>query len=126
VFDGASGIPHGLGKIVELMKRLFQLDLGIPAQNSRGAIKLTIAGRREGAACSLLFRRGFQQMLLIFALSFSHKRSVLLVDEPDCPPRDPAPETGVVLLRDIATQNESQVVMVTHSEVILEAALETT
>ena len=113
-------------KIVELMKRLFQLDLGIPAQNSRGAIELTYsqAGVKEPLALSSS-GRGFQQMLLIFAYLFSHKRSVLLVDEPDAHLEILRQKRVFVLLRDIATQNESQVVMVTHSEVILEAALET-
>jgi hypothetical protein len=50
---------------------------------------------------------------------------VLLVDEPDAHLEILRQKRVFVLLRDIATQNESQVVMVTHSEVILEAALET-
>jgi hypothetical protein len=64
-------------------------------------------------------------MLLILAYLFSHKRSVLLVDEPDAHLEILRQKQVFVLLRDIATQNESQVVMVTHSEVILDAALET-
>jgi hypothetical protein len=50
---------------------------------------------------------------------------VLLVDEPDAHLEILRQKQVFVLLRDIATQNESQVVMVTHSEVILDAALET-
>jgi predicted ATPase len=123
VYQGSS---TGWNKIVELMKRLFQLDLGIPIQNSRGAIELTYSqtGVKEPLALSSS-GRGFQQMLLIFAYLFSHKRSVLLVDEPDAHLEILRQKQVFVLLRDIATQNESQVVMVTHSEVILDAALET-
>jgi ABC-type cobalamin/Fe3+-siderophores transport system ATPase subunit len=113
-------------KIVELMGRLFQLGLGIPVENSRGAIELAYSqtGVKEPLALSSS-GRGFQQMLLIFAYLFSHKRSVLLVDEPDAHLEILRQKQVFVLLRDIATQNESQVVMVTHSEVILDAALET-
>jgi hypothetical protein len=108
------------------MRRLFQLGLGIPVQNSRGAIELTYSqtGVKEPLALSSS-GRGFQQMLLIFAYLFSHKRSVLLVDEPDAHLEILRQKQVFVLLRDIATENQSQVVMVTHSEVILDAALET-
>ena len=114
------------GRIVGLMKRLFQLELSIPAENARGAIDLsyTQAGVKEPLALSSS-GRGFQQMLFIFAYLFSHKRSVLLVDEPDAHLEILRQKQVFVLLRDIAHENESQVVMVTHSEVILDAALET-
>jgi hypothetical protein len=67
--------------------------------------------------------RGFQQMLLIFAYLYSHKGSVLLVDEPDAHLEILRQKQVYVLLRDIAADNGSQVVMVTHSEVILDEAL---
>jgi hypothetical protein len=120
------GSPADWDRIVELMKRLFQLDLKTPVQNSRGAIELAYSqtGVKEPLALSSS-GRGFQQMLLIFAYLFSHKRSVLLVDEPDAHLEILRQKQVFVLLRDIATQNESQVVIVTHSEVILDAALET-
>ena len=63
-------------------------------------------------------------MLLVFAYLYSHKRSVLLVDEPDAHLEILRQKQVYVLLRDIASENGSQVVMVTHSEVILDEALE--
>ena len=118
--------PTDWDKIVTLMDRLFQLKMGIPVQNSRGAIELEYQqkGVKELLALSSS-GRGFQQMLLIFAYLFSHKRSVLLVDEPDAHLEILRQKQVFVLLRDIAAENQSQVVMVTHSEVILDAALET-
>lgn len=118
--------PADWAKIVKLMKRLFQLELGIPVENTRGAIDLTYSqsGVKELLALSSS-GRGFQQMLLIFAYLFSHKKSVLLVDEPDAHLEILRQKQVFVLLRDIATENESQVVIVTHSEIILDAALET-
>lgn len=64
-------------------------------------------------------------MLLIFAYLYSHKRSILLVDEPDAHLEILRQKQIYVLLRDIATENGSQVVIVTHSEVILDEALDT-
>ena len=72
-------------------------------------------------ACS---GRGFQQMLLIFAYLYSHKGSVLLVDEPDAHLEILRQKQVYVLLRDMASENDSQVVMATHSEVILDEALD--
>lgn len=118
--------PADWAKIVKLMRRLFRMHLGIPIQNPRGAIDLTYSqsGVKEPLAISSS-GRGFQQMLLIFAYLFSHKKSVLLVDEPDAHLEILRQKQVFVLLRDIATENQSQVVLVTHSEVILDAALET-
>ena len=68
--------------------------------------------------------RGLQQMLLIFAYLYSHRRSVLLIDEPDAHLEILRQKQVYVLLREIASENESQVILVTHSEVILEEALD--
>ena len=70
------------------------------------------------------FLRCGQQMLLIFAYLYSHKGSVLLVDEPDAHLEILRQKQVYVLLRDIASENGSQVVVVTHSEVILDEALD--
>lgn len=112
-------------KIKKLIKRLFSVDLGTPTANSRGAIELTYRqpGVREALDVSSA-GRGFQQMLMIFAYLYSHKRSVLLVDEPDAHLEILRQKQVYVLLRDIATENDSQVVLVTHSEVILDEALD--
>ena len=67
--------------------------------------------------------RGLQQLLLIFAYLYSHRNAVLLIDEPDAHLEILRQRQVYVLLREIAAQNESQVVLVTHSEVVLEEAL---
>ncbi len=111
-------------KIVVLMERLFRMRLGDPVENSRGAIDLGYGqeGVKELALSSA--GRGFQQMLLIFAYLYSHPKSVLLVDEPDAHLEILRQKQIFVLLRDIAAENGSQVILVTHSEVILDAALD--
>ncbi len=112
-------------RIATLMKRLFNAELLEPQETTRGSIELQYrqAGVRELLDVSSS-GRGFQQMLLIFAYLFSHKRSVLLVDEPDAHLEILRQKQVYVLLRDIASENLSQVVMVTHSEVILDEAID--
>jgi len=117
--------PDDWKRIAQLMQRLFSVEIGIPQETARGAIELQY--RQGGVKESLdisMSGRGFQQMLLIFSYLYSHKRSVLLVDEPDAHLEILRQKQVYVLLRDIASENESQVVMVTHSEVILDEALD--
>lgn len=111
--------------VQKLMKRLFSVELQVPVKTARGAIELTYnqAGMKDSLEIALA-GRGFQQLLLIFAYLFSHKSSVLLIDEPDAHLEILRQKQVYVLLRDIAATNNSQVVLVTHSEVILEESLE--
>lgn len=121
----AKNTPEDWKRIVQLMHRLFNVTLGTPKETTRGAIEMRYQqqGVREALDVSSS-GRGFQQMLLIFAYLYSHKRSVLLVDEPDAHLEILRQKQVYVLLRDIASENKSQVVMVTHSEVILDEALD--
>ncbi len=112
-------------RVTGLMKRLFNVELSAPKETTRGSIELQY--RQPGVKEMLDVSssgRGFQQMLLIFAYLYSHKGSVLLVDEPDAHLEILRQKQVYVLLRDIASENDSQVVMVTHSEVILDEALD--
>jgi ABC-type branched-subunit amino acid transport system ATPase component len=112
-------------KIVDRMARLFSVRLGSPRENERGSVELTYdqPGVKEPLDLAMA-GRGFQQLLLIFAYLYSHKKSVLLIDEPDAHLEILRQKQVYVLLRDIAHENEAQVVLVTHSEVILEEALD--
>lgn len=113
-------------RIVSLMRRLFSVELEAPQETARGSIAMQY--RQPGAKEALDVSsagRGFLQMLLVFAYLYSHKGSVLLVDEPDAHLEILRQKQVYVLLRDIASENGSQVVMVTHSEVILDEALDT-
>ena len=117
--------PEDWRRIAKLMSRLFSVELGDPIETGRGSIDLFYrqANVREPLDVSLA-GRGFQQMLLIFAYLHSHRRSVLLIDEPDAHLEILRQKQVYVLLREIAAENESQVVLVTHSETILDEALD--
>lgn len=116
---------NGWMRIQELMRRLFHVRLMRPIENGRGEFELYYEpeGKRELEIA--VSGRGFQQMLLMFAYLFGHPGSVLLIDEPDAHLEILRQKEMYVLLRDIAEENRSQVVMVTHSEVVLSEALET-
>lgn len=102
-----------------------EVDLDTPQETVRGGVALHYRqpGVKEALDVSSA-GRGFLQMLLVFAYLFSHRRSVLLVDEPDAHLEILRQKQVYVLLRDIASENGCQVVIVTHSEVILDEALD--
>ncbi len=122
----AKDTPDDWQRIAQLMRRLFHVELSTPVETARGAIEMQY---RQVHVKELLdvsmAGRGFQQMLLIFAYLYSHKGGVLLVDEPDAHLEILRQKQVYVLLREIAAENNSQVVLVTHSEVILDEALDT-
>ena len=117
--------PEAWDEIIQLMQRLFRVRLDSPQETARGSIQLYY--RQEDVKEPLdvaLAGRGFQQLLLLFAYLHSYPGSVLLIDEPDAHLEILRQRQVYVLLREIATRNASQVVLVTHSEVILEEALD--
>lgn len=118
--------PQDWLRISDLIQRLFGITLQAPLETTRGSIELQYrqANVKENLDISSS-GRGLQQMLLIFAYLYSHKGSVLLVDEPDAHLEILRQKQIYVLLRDIASENKSQVVIVTHSEVILDEAADT-
>lgn len=122
----ASSSAQDWKRVVDLLHRLFNVRMEQPEESSRGSI--TLQYRQPGVKEALDISsagRGMLQMLLVFAYLYSHKRSILLVDEPDAHLEILRQKQVYVLLRDIASENGSQVVMVTHSEVILDEALDT-
>ena len=120
VFNDA---PDEWRSIVETMQRLFSVRLGEPVENARGSIDLHYSQPGVQAPMDLsMAGRGLQQMLLLLAYLHLHPRSVLLIDEPDAHLEILRQRQVYVLLREIAARQESQVVMTTHSEVVLTEA----
>lgn len=121
----AKDSPDDWHQIASLMRRLFQAELEQPQENDRGAIELSYRQAQVKEPLDIsMSGRGFQQLLLLFAYLFSHKRSVLLIDEPDAHLEILRQRQVYVLLREVAHRNESQVILVTHSEVVLTEALD--
>jgi energy-coupling factor transporter ATP-binding protein EcfA2 len=118
--------PDDWKRIQQLMKRLFRIELDHPQETARGAVELTYRQNNVKTPFDLSQAgRGLQQVLLVLAYLYAHKGSILLVDEPDAHLEILRQRQIYVLLRDIARECGSQIIMATHSEVILDEALDT-
>jgi ABC-type uncharacterized transport system ATPase subunit len=114
-------------KISHLIERLFSIGLGKPHLDEKRG-ELVVRYRQPDTEADMdiaLAGRGFQQILLILAHLYTHKGSVLLIDEPDAHLEVLRQKQVYEMLKDVAAENSSQVVVATHSEVILDDAIET-
>ena len=117
--------PEDWKSISHRMQTLFGVDVGDPQENEQGAVDLLyVQPGTKGSLDISMSGRGFQQILLMLAYLYSHRHSVLLIDEPDAHLEILRQKQVYILLREIAEENLSQVILVTHSEVILDEALE--
>lgn len=115
------------GRICRLIEKLFLVKLKDPVFNEVNGI-LELSYQEGGIARDLdisMSGRGLQQMLLILTYLYSHKRSVLLIDEPDAHLEILRQRQVYAILKDIAAENRCQVIIATHSEVILDDAVDT-
>ena len=119
--------PDRWKRIVEIMDRMFGFRLSDPhLDESRGSITLdyTQLGTSEALEISLA-GRGAQQMLLILAYMFGRENGVLMIDEPDAHLEILRQKQVFIILRDVAEETKTQILIATHSEVILDEAVET-
>lgn len=117
--------PDDWRRIVARMSQLFAVTLGEPKETNRGSINLLY--RQKGVKDLLEIAaagRGLQQLLLILAYLYSNPESVLLIDEPDAHLEILRQKQIYMIVKEIATENGSQVILVTHSETLIGEALE--
>lgn len=104
------------------MRRLFAFEL-LPPDSSGPSI---VAEYRHGANGTVLdiasAGSGFQQVLMLLTFLYARPASVLLIDEPDAHLHVILQDAIYGELRRVAVQQRSQLVMATHSEVIINAA----
>ncbi len=114
-------------RIGRLIQKLFGVALGRPRlDEKRGELVVRYSQPDTDADMDIaLAGRGFQQMLLILSYLYTNKGSVLLIDEPDAHLEVLRQKQVYEMLKDVAAENNSQVVVATHSEVILDDAIET-
>jgi len=114
-------------EVQRLLKQLFMVELKTPVFNEvNGSIELSYReGNLERDLDISMSGRGLQQMLLILTYLYAHKKSVLLIDEPDAHLEILRQKQVYEILKQIARQNQCQVVIATHSEVILDDAIDT-
>jgi len=117
----------GWNTITGLMQRIFLVNLNKPVFNeTRGSLSLTY--REKGMKTDLdisLAGRGLQQILLILAYIYWHKSSILMIDEPDAHLEILRQKQIYAILNTTVRENHGQVIIVTHSEAILDEAVET-
>ena len=113
--------------VADLMKQLFQIQLEKPTFiKSRGSIELKYKSFEVKNPLDIsLAGRGLQQMLLLISYLYGHRNSILLLDEPDAHLEILRQKLVFTLLRDLSVKNNNQVIIATHSEVILDEAAET-
>ena len=118
---------QGWLRVKTLIKRTFSIDLEEPEYDeTRGSLALSY--RQPDIDSSLdiaLSGRGVQQLLLILAYLFSHSGSVLMIDEPDAHLEILRQKQIFTILKSASEETRCQILVATHSEVILDEAVAT-
>lgn len=111
-------------KLKDIMKTLFSVELIDPYLRATGVIELlyNYSDKSKKTDYDLditLAGRGQQQMLLVLAYLLSNKNSLLMIDEPDAHLEILRQTQIFTILREISDEFGSQIIIVTHSEVVL-------
>ena len=109
-------------RMSERIERLFGVELDPPVYvEERGEISMRY--RERGIWLDLSSSgRGLQQTLLILAYMYAHPGAVLLLDEPDAHLEILRQREVYSLIREVAGESHSQIVVASHSEVLLAEA----
>ncbi len=109
-------------ELVDQMRKLFGVELQPPRYiPSRGEIEMSYT--EQGTTLDLSSAgRGLQQTLLLLAYMYSHPGTVLLLDEPDAHLEILRQRQIYSLLTGIARETASQLIIASHSEVLLNEA----
>ncbi len=114
---------EGWRAVCELIRDQFGIQLDAPRYIAeRGEISMTY---RDSSGVRLDLSsagRGLQQTLLILAHLFYNKHSVVLIDEPDAHLEILRQRQIYELLCKVADEHGSQIIMASHSEVVLNEA----
>ena len=109
-------------RLVDHISTLFGAELGTPRYiPERGEI--TMEYSEKGSSLDLSSSgRGLQQTLLILAYMYNNPGAILLLDEPDAHLEILRQRQIYQILIDVAGENNSQLIMASHSEVLLNEA----
>lgn len=109
-------------KLVLLLKRMFGVTLQKPIYiRETGVIELFYETGKHVYPVSAA-GRGFQQILLLLTYILSNIKTVLLLDEPDAHLEIVRQREIFSLINEIASKNDTQVLIASHSEVVLDSA----
>jgi ABC-type cobalamin/Fe3+-siderophores transport system ATPase subunit len=112
--------------LVNIMHKLFSVSLKEPFVRATGALELFYNYENKQKTVKdldiTLAGRGQQQMLLVLAYLLSNKNSVLMIDEPDAHLEILRQAQIFTVLKDVLYKYNCQIIIVTHSEVVLNDA----
>ncbi len=113
---------QGWDELCSQMQNLFGVELDPPESvPARGEIAMTY--REHGVTLDLSASgRGFQQTLLLLAYMHTQPNSILMLDEPDAHLEILRQRETYHLINDVAQANRNQLLIATHSEVLLNEA----
>lgn len=112
-------------KLKYQMSALFGIILEVPVFNEiRGEVLMTYR-ERNGVALDLMSGgRGMQQTLLLFAYLYAKPNTVVLLDEPDAHLEILRQRQIYRLINDVAHEQNCQIISASHSEVVLQEAMD--
>jgi ABC-type Na+ transport system ATPase subunit NatA len=110
-------------KVVDYMHKLFGVDILPPQYVAvRGELRMSYKDQKGTTFDIASAGRGMLQMLLLLAYMYENPESILLLDEPDAHLEILRQREVYRLLVDVARELNSQVIIATHSEVIMNEA----
>lgn len=111
------------GAFVEQIKELFGVELLPPRYiPERGEITMAYRESRGRELDLASSGRGLQQTMLLLAYLYANPETVLLLDEPDAHLEVLRQRQTYQLISDLAYQQKCQLIIATHSEVVLNEA----
>ncbi|HZB87885.1 MAG TPA: AAA family ATPase [Terracidiphilus sp.] len=123
---GDSGEPSAWLSVVSHMRDLFNVTLEPPVYvPERGEIQMSYRDEHDIELDLSSSGRGLQQTLLLLTYLALHPGSILLLDEPDAHLEILRQREIYIKLRDVARESNSQLVIASHSEEVLNQAAST-
>jgi AAA15 family ATPase/GTPase len=111
--------------MTQKLKKLFLVDLIKPELDNKGLIKLKYTDAKGNELEMSSSGRGMQQIILLLAYILIKPKCIILLDEPDAHLEILKQEQVYELLSDIAQTKGSQLLIASHSEVVLRKAIAT-
>jgi AAA15 family ATPase/GTPase len=107
----------------EKMKKLFLVELLEPELDNKGLLKLKYIDTKGNELEISSAGRGMQQILLLMAYILIKPNCIILLDEPDAHLEILKQEQVYELISEMAQLKESQLLIASHSEVVLRKAV---
>ena len=111
--------------MTEKLKKLFLIDLLKPELDNKGILRLKYVDVYSNELEMSSSGRGMQQIILLLAYILIKPNCIILLDEPDAHLEILKQEQVYELLSDIAQRKNSQLLIASHSEIILKKAAST-